>query len=132
MPGRHAFEYAVIRAVPRVDREEFVNCGVVLYAPTAAFLGCRLALDRARLTALDPSVDADALEGHLAGLRAICAADPAAGPVARMSASERFHWLVAPRSTVVQPSPVHAGVAADPPNALDTLFESLVARARRV
>jgi hypothetical protein len=126
VPGRIAFEYAVIRVVPRVDREEFVNAGVILHAPAAAFLGCSLALDTARLRALHPDVDLPAVEQHLGALRAVCAGDPAAGPIAGLSASERFHWLVAPRSTIIQCSPVHPGVCDDPAEALAHLLAAMV------
>jgi hypothetical protein len=123
VPARSAFDYAIIRVVPRVEREEFVNAGVVLHAPTLDFLGCRLALDRARLAALAPDADAAEIDDHLEALRRVCAADPDAGPVARLGRAERFHWLTAPRSTVVQPSPVHSGLCEDPARALDDLFE---------
>jgi hypothetical protein len=123
VPARSAFDYAVIRVVPRVEREEFVNAGVVLHAPTLGFLGCRLALDRARLLALAPDADVAEIDDHLEALRRVCAGDPDAGPVARLGRAERFHWLTAPRSTVVQPSPVHSGLCEDPARALADLFE---------
>ena len=140
MPDRHAFEYAVIRVVPHVGREEFVNAGVVLFSRGAGFLGCQIALDRERLRAFvgagsgagatpdTPALDLDALQAHLQALRDVCGGDAAAGPIARLSPSERFHWLVAPRSTTIQISPVHGGVSEDPAATLRHLFETLVAR----
>jgi hypothetical protein len=123
---RRAFDYAVIQIVPRVDRDERLNAGVVLFCPAAAFLGCRIALDQARVRALAPDVDLTAIAAQLDAIRAVCAGDPAAGPIARLSPSERFHWLTAPRSTVVQPSVAHAGLCDDPAAALDRLFVSAV------
>src|SRR5687768_10592340 len=101
MPGRAAFDYAVVTVVPRPERGERINAGVILFAPALGFLGCAFELDEARLAALDPAADAAAIRRHLDGLRAVCAGDAGAGPVARLPARERFHWLVAPRSTVI-------------------------------
>ena len=132
MPARHAFEYAVIRVVPHVGREEFVNVGVVLFARAAAFLGCEIALDAACLRALAgagaPALDLDALGAHLQAMRDVCAGDAAAGPIARLPPPDRFHWLVAPRSTAIQISAVHGGVTEDPAATLRHLFQTLVAR----
>jgi hypothetical protein len=122
-----AFSYAVVRVVPRVEREEFVNVGVILFCPERRYLGCRLLRDSARLRALAPGLDTTEIARHLDGLRAVCEGEPAAGPMAAMSPSERFHWLVAPRSTSIQTSAVHAGVADDPAAALARLFDTLVA-----
>jgi hypothetical protein len=130
VPARSAFDYAVVRVVPRVEREEFVNVGVVVHAPALAFLGCAITLDRARLARLFPGLsaaDLDDVAAHLEAWRAVCHGAAAAGPIAALSASERFHWLVAPRSTMLQTSPVHAGVTDDPAAALARLFETLVA-----
>jgi hypothetical protein len=125
-----AFSYAVVRAVPRVEREEFVNVGVILFCAERRYLGCRLLVDPARLPAglgaLAPGLDMTEIARHLDGLRAVCEGEAAAGPMAAMSPSERFHWLVAPRSTSIQTSAVHSGVADDPAAALARLFESLV------
>jgi Protein of unknown function (DUF3037) len=128
VPTRHAFEYAIVRVVPRVERQEFVNAGVVLFARAADFLGCEIALDADRLRALvgDPRFDLAAVTAHLQAMRAVCAGDAAAGPIARLSPSERFHWLVAPRSTSIQISPVHGGITDDPAAMLRKLFETLV------
>ncbi|WP_088287038.1 DUF3037 domain-containing protein [Kineosporia sp. A_224] len=123
---RVPFEYAVLRAVPRVDRGECVNIGVVLYSQATDYLGCALHVDAARLRALDAGVDVDAVEAVLAGIRAVCHGDPAAGGAAAEPARVRFGWLTAPRSTVVQPGPVHSGLTADPAADLDRLLERLV------
>ena len=131
MPARHAFEYAVIRVVPDVGREEFGNAGVVLFARAAGFLGCEIALDRARVAALagsGASVDLDLIAAHLQALRDVCAGTADAGPIARLSPSERFHWLTAPRSAAIQISPVHGGVTEDPAATLRHLYQTLVAR----
>jgi hypothetical protein len=126
MPGRAAFDYALIRVVPRVEREEFLNVGAVVHCPTRAFLAARVELDRRRLAALGGDVDLDLVEQHLRAIPAICAGDPAAGPLALLPQSERFHWVVAPRSTVVQTSPVHVGLTEDPAQALERLMETMV------
>lgn len=121
-----AFDYAVVRVVPRVERGEFLNAGVIVWCLAQDYLAARLALDVVRLRALDPHADVDAISAHLAGVQRICAGDPDAGPVARFPAKERFHWLVAPRSTVIQTSPVHGGRAEVPQEALARLFKTLV------
>ncbi len=126
MPEPSAFDYAVVRIVPEVTREEFVNVGVILFCRTRHFLGARLHLDRARLATLDPALDVKDIEAQLALIPAICQGGPEAGPFADLSQSERFHWLVSPRSTVVQVSPVHPGLTTDPQAALDDLFGKLV------
>jgi hypothetical protein len=126
MPARLAFDYAVVQVVPRVDRDERINAGVILFCPAAAFLGCRIALDEQRLRALAPDVDLAAVNAQLDAVRGVCAGDSAAGPIARLSASERFHWLSTPRSTVVQPSAAHAGLCDDPEAALERLFAASV------
>ncbi len=124
--GRHPFEYALLRAVPRADRDECVNIGVVLYCQALDYLGCavHVAPDRVRL--LDPQVDLEAVEGALAGIRAVCAGDlPPGQPVADPPRA-RFGWLTAPRSTVVRPGPVHSGMTADPDAELARLLRRLV------
>jgi hypothetical protein len=126
MPARAAFDYALIRVVPRVEREEFLNVGAVVYSPTRAFLAARIELDRNRLAALGAPLDLEVVEKHLSAIPAICAGDPDAGPLARLPLSERFHWLVAPRSTVVQTSAVHTGLSEDPAQALEHLMETMV------
>jgi hypothetical protein len=126
VPLPSSFDYAVLRIVPRVEREEFLNAGVVLYCRARDFLGARVHLDRPRLAALAPDADAEAFEVHLATVVATCRGGPGAGPLASLSQAERFHWLVAPRSTVVQVSPVHSGLCEDPQATLDELVERLV------
>ena len=127
------FEYAVLRVVPRVERGEFLNAGVVLYCPRGPgtfgetqFLDARVYLDRDRLRALDPKADADAVLAHLLAARKVCVGGAQAGTVGSFPPRERFGWLVAPRSTVVQPSPVHTGLTKDPKADLDRLLEVLV------
>ncbi len=127
MPGRSAFSYAILRVVPRIERGERLNVGVVLFARQhGGFLGMRAALDETRLAALAPGLDAADVRPHLDALCAVAAGDPAAGPLARLEPSERFGWLVAPSSTVLQPSEVHTGMTADPAATLDRLFDELV------
>jgi hypothetical protein len=126
MPERSSFDYAIVRVVPRVERGEQINAGVIVFCKTLDYLAARMALDRARLTALDASVDTDEVERALALIPRICAGDPGAGPIARLSRAERFHWLVSPRSTIIQPSAVHSGLCDDPPATLDHLIATLV------
>lgn len=121
-----AYEFAVVRAVPRVERGEFLNVGVVLYCQAHGFLGCAVHLDTGRLLALHPAADVDAVRAALAAVRAVCDADPAAGAMGRGSPRTRFGWLTAPRSTVVQPGPVHAGITTDPARRLVDLRSRLV------
>jgi Protein of unknown function (DUF3037) len=123
---RAPFAYTTIRVVPRVEREEFVNVGVVLYSRPRKFLGVQARLDRDRLRALWPEPDLDAVERQLEVIRLVVAGDPTGGAIALLPAAERFGWLSAPASTVVQPGPVHAGLADDPEAALRELFRELV------
>lgn len=124
--AREVFQYALLQVVPRVERGERINAGVVVFSRRHRFLAARVGLDRERLAALDPQADADEVERHLQALARVAAGDEAAGPVAALAPSERFHWLVAPSSTVIQPSPVHTGLCEDPQATLDRLFETLV------
>jgi hypothetical protein len=124
--ARLAFDYVVVQVVPRVERDERVNVGVILHCPAAAWLGCRLAVDEARLGALAPELDLAAVGRQLDAIRAICAGEAAGGPIAALSPSERFHWLAAPRSTVVQPSAAHAGLCEEPQAALERAFRASV------
>ena len=126
MPALHAFDYAVIRVVPRVERGEFVNAGVILFSRTARFLEARIGLDPARLAALAPDLDLDVVTSYLDAIPRICAVGDEAGPIGALGQSERFHWLVAPRSTILQTSPVHSGVHGDLAAALAHLFAKLV------
>ena len=130
MSERLAFDYTIVQVVPRIERDERVNAGVILFCPAAAFIGCRVALDPAIVRALAPDADVGAITAQLDAVRAVCAGDPAAGPIARLSPSERFHWLSTPRSTVVQPSSPHAGLCDDPAAALDRLFVATVPSSR--
>ena len=125
-PASSPFQYALLRVVPHAERGECMNAGVILFARTRDFLGALVALDRRRVAALAPSGDADAVERQLEGLARIAAGDPSAGPIARLERPARFHWLVAPASTVIRPSAVHAGTCPDPAEALEKLFARLV------
>ena len=120
------FEYAVLRVVPRVERGEFLNAGVVLHCATKGFLDARVHLDLARLSALHPGADGDAMLAHLEATRLVCAGGPRAGYVGLMPKSQRFGWLTAPRSAVIQPSPVHTGFSEDPGEALEHLLRVMV------
>lgn len=124
--AEHPFQYAIIRVVPRVERGECLNAGVVLLCRPQRYLAARVALDAGRLKALAPDVDPAAIQEHLAAVERVAAGDPAAGPMARLGQGERFHWLVAPSSTVIQPSEVHTGLCDDPAAELDHLFDRLV------
>jgi hypothetical protein len=120
------YSYAIIRVVPRVERGELLNVGVVLFAREQNVLAARIELDPARLRALAPDVDLEAVARHLRTFQAISDGAPEGGPVAALPASERFHWLVAPRSTIIQTSPVHVGRSPSPHQALDDLVAELV------
>jgi Protein of unknown function (DUF3037) len=120
------YQYVVLRCVPRVDREEFVNVGVVLFCEEAGFLEAAWSIDRERLAALAPRLDIDAVGEGLDYVRAVCAADVAVGAVAEKPAGTRFGFLKAPRSTVLQPGPVHGGLTADPARQLEHLLEQFV------
>jgi hypothetical protein len=120
------FQYAVVRVVPDVERGEFVNAGVIVFCRPRRFLAARMALDEGRLRALSPGVDLRAVRAHLDAVERIAAGDPTAGPIAALPPSERFHWLVAPASTMIQPSPVHTGLSDDPAGELDRLLHRLV------
>jgi hypothetical protein len=125
---REAFEYAVLRVSPRVERGETVNVGVVLFCRTRRFLGLRVELGErqvAALGALAPGMDLEAVRSHLTSIEAIVAGEPTAGPIAALAAPERFRWVTAPSSTVIQPSEVHGGLTEDPQASLDELFEKL-------
>lgn len=123
---RNQFQYAIVRVVPRVERGESFNAGVILLCRPRRFLAARVGLDEARLAALAPDVDASTIRTHLEAIERIAAGDGTAGPIAALGIGERFHWLVAPSSTVIQPSEVHTGVCDDPALELDHLFGRLV------
>jgi len=121
------FSYAMYRIVPRVERGERINVGVVLFSRPLDFLSARTALDEGRLAALWPDVDPKAVRPHLDAIEKIAHGDPNAGPIAALDTTARFHWLVASSSTIIQPSAVHTGVCGDPAAELDKLFDALVA-----
>lgn len=120
------YDYAVIRVVPSVERGERLNVGVILYAPTRRFLGALVHLDPERLRALAPQLDFSALQEQLDHFVQVCYGKKNSGPVGQLSQSERFHWLVAPRSTIIQTSPVHSGSCGDPQAELQSLLNKLV------
>jgi len=130
VPTMHTYDYAVVRVVPRVERGEFVNVGVIVSCDAADSLAARIELDPARVLALDPGADIAAIGMALDAIRAVCAGSAAAGALARLSARERFHWLVAPRSAVIQTSPVHTGRTEAPATVIDHLFETMVGAPR--
>ena len=131
MPARAAFEYAVVRVVPHVEREEFVNAGVILSSRLRDYLAARIELDEARLLALAPAVDLDLVRRHLEAIPRICAGGPEAGPIGLLPRVERWQWLVAPRSTILQTSPPHVGVCEDPDAALERILDKVVRPIRR-
>ena len=124
--ARSAYQYAIIRVVPRVERGEFVNAGIVLLCRSRAYIGAAVELDTARLRALDPDADVVLIGAHLSAVERVAGGDPGAGPIAAGSIAERFHWLVAPASTVIQASPVHAGLTEDPAGELERLLDAFV------
>ena len=126
--ARSPFEYAIIRVLPRVERGEAFNAGIVLMSRPHRFLGARTELDETVLAALSPDCDPETVREHLALVDRIAAGDETAGPIAALPGPERFHWLVSPSSTMIQPSPVHTGLTADPAATLDHLFRTLVRR----
>ena len=129
MPGprRSAFQYAIVRVVPRVERGECLNVGIVLLCRPRRYLDARIALDEARLAAFAPDLDPGLIRPYLEAIERIARGDPTAGPIARLGLAERFHWLVAPASTMIQPSEVHTGLCQDPAAELEHLVATLVA-----
>jgi len=127
VPDQFRYDYAVIRVVPKVDREEFINAGVILSCPDKSFLEARIKLNESRLLALDPSLDLEMVRTHLATIPTICHGGDGAGPIGQLPQRQRFHWLVAPRSTIIQTSPVHTGRCSDPAAALEHLVAKMVA-----
>jgi len=126
MPAHSSFDYALIRVMPRVERGEVLNAGVILFCLEKDFLQARVEVNEERLRALWPEIDLDLVRQHLEAIPKICAGSPDAGPIGRLSLRERFHWLVAPRSTMIQVSPVHAGLCDHPEQAIDKLFRQAV------
>lgn len=127
MPEHEEFQYAVLRIVPDVERGEALNAGVVVFSRRRGFLAARVGLDPERLLALAPGADADAVRRHLDGLVRIADGDPGGGAIAALPQSERFGFLAAPSSTIVQPGPIHTGLCDDPQKLLDRLYDRLVA-----
>lgn len=127
MQQKHLFEYAVIRVVPRVEREEFLNIGVILFCAKPKFLQARYLLDTAKLNAFSPDLDIAELKEHVCAIERICTGDEAAGPIGKLDIASRFRWLTATRSTVLQTSKVHPGLCTDAEETLNKLYEELVA-----
>lgn len=128
MPGEQTYDYAVIRIVPRVERGEQINAGVILSCEALDYLDARVELDEAAVLALDPSADLETLRANLATIPLVCRGGPAAGPIGELPTRGRFRWLVSPRSTIIQPSPVHTGRTQDPAACLEHLMNRLVRR----
>jgi hypothetical protein len=126
VPDKFRYDYAVIRVVPKVDREEFINAGAIVSCPELSFLEARINLNELRLLALDPNVDLDLVRKHLAAIPTICRGGDDGGSIGQLPQRQRFHWLVAPRSTVIQTSPVHTGRCGDPTAALEHLVATMV------
>jgi hypothetical protein len=126
VPVEHTYDYAVVRVVPRVQRGEMINVGVILSCADAGFLEARIEPDEARLLALDSTIDLEAVRAHLATIPAICKGGPEAGPIGELPARGRFRWLVSPRSTIIQTSPVHTGRTSDPAACLERLMDQMV------
>ena len=126
MPAGSPFSYAVVRLVPDIERGERLNVGVVVFCRPLDFLAARTALDELRARAVAPALDLEAVRSHLDAIERIAAGDPGAGPIAALDTTARFHWLVAPSSTILQPSEVHTGLCGDPDGQLERLFERLV------
>jgi hypothetical protein len=124
--NQFGYDYAVIRVVPKVDREEFINAGVIVSCPDLSFLEARIKLDESRLLALYPSLDLEMVRTHLASIPTICRGGVDAGPIGQLPQRDRFYWLVAPRSTIIQTSPVHTGRCGDPAVALKHLMDTMV------
>ncbi|MGC3981714.1 MAG: DUF3037 domain-containing protein [Steroidobacteraceae bacterium] len=127
-----SYDYAIVRVVPRVERQEFINIGAIVSCPTKNFLEARIELDEARLKAFDATLDIEAIRLHANSILAICAGGPDSGPIGKLTQRERFHWLIAPRSTVIQMSPGHSGRCAEPNAALEHLLEKMVRPIRNV
>ncbi|HKS42065.1 MAG TPA: DUF3037 domain-containing protein [Blastocatellia bacterium] len=126
MLEKSSFSYALIRLVPRVEREEFINVGVIVYCPARRFLKALMELDAARLAAVAPDLSVEEIEPHLEAIQVICRGGAEAGAIGSLSLSARFHWLTAPRSTVIQTSMVHTGMCDDPETVLSDLLNKMV------
>jgi hypothetical protein len=123
---QRSYDYAVIRVVPRVERQEFVNAGVIMWCRDQDLIEARIELDEARLRMLDPAVDLEAVRRHLASFAIICAGGADSGPIGKLTKRERFDWLVAPRSTIIQTSAVHSGRSTDPAATIERLLDTMV------
>ncbi|RYF96907.1 MAG: DUF3037 domain-containing protein [Chitinophagaceae bacterium] len=126
MPDQQLFEYAVIRLVPRVEREEFLNLGVIVFCKKQNYLGVKFIIDKNRINAFSPSVEIDCVEDSLNSLLKISKADKDGGPISRLDTAGRFRWLTATKSTIIQTSKIHPGLSDDPAATLELLFEKLV------
>jgi hypothetical protein len=126
VPPRSPFQYAIVRVLPRVERGECLNVGVILLCRSRRYLGARIVLDERRLTGFAPDLDPATIRPHLDAIERLAGGDPAAGPIAQLEPAERFHWLVSPSSTMIQPSVVHTGLCGPPADELDELFRELV------
>lgn len=125
---QHSFDYAVLRVVPRVERQEFLNAGVIVFSLQKDYLEARIDVNEARLKAFWPELNIELVRRHLEAIPRVCTGDEDAGPIARLPKRERFHWLVSPRSTIIQVSPVHTGLCDDDPvKVTERLFAQLVA-----
>jgi hypothetical protein len=124
--AEYTYDYAIVRVVPRVERGELINVGVILSCPDMAFLDARIELDPSRLLALDATLDLEATRANLATIPVVCRGGPEAGPIGQLPQRSRFHWLVSPRSTIIQFSPVHTGRTDDPETALERLMDTMV------
>ena len=130
MRDQFSYDYAIVRVVPKVDREEFVNVGVIVSCPARNFLEARIEINEQRLTALDPNLDVESARAHLASIPAICAGGKQAGPIGELTQRQRFDWLIAPRSTIIQTSAAHSGTCDDPSAALEHLLQTMVRSSR--
>jgi hypothetical protein len=126
VPAEHTYDYAIVRIVPRVERGEQINVGVILSCVDVDFLEARIEMDEARLLALDPALDLEAIRAGLATIPAVCAGGAEAGPIGSLRPRDRFRWLVSPRSTIIQMSPVHTGRTADPAATIERLLTTMV------
>lgn len=126
MRDHNQYDYAIVRVVPKVERGEFINVGVIVSCPARDFLAARIELDEQRLVALDATIDLESIRTHLASIPAICAGGEAAGPIGLLTPRQRFDWLIAPRSTIIQTSAAHTGTCSDPEKAIEHLLDTMV------